>query len=112
MYVTVKDNKSRIAKKSKKNRLKNAIIKENKQKHHQTETTCTFLINPLKNCLGPTREGPVTNLFLNGSYSYITPISENKQTRQFLEVCSLKDREHVMQTLEEQRNSVLTHGKN
>ena len=78
---------------SEKKQMEEAIIKENTQKCHQTEKTCPFLKNPLKNHFGPLGKGPATEMVLNGSY--ITPPCENQQTKQFLQVCSLKNKEHV-----------------
>ena len=48
--------------------MEQAITNENKKKYHQTELTCPFIQNPLKEHFGNIGKGPRTEAVLNGSY--------------------------------------------
>ena len=72
---------------SKKEDMEKAIIKENIHKYHQTESTCPFMHDPLKNHFGDFGIGPASEQLLAGTY--IPPANISEQTKDYIELCRL-----------------------
>ena len=66
-----------------------AIIKENKKKYHQSETSCPFLKEPLRTAFGAYGETKATDEVLQGEYNI--PSSCNDFTTKFLDSCKFSN---------------------
>ena len=82
---------------SEKIQLEKAIIKENKHKYHQTESTCPFMQPPLRNDFGDLGKGPGTEKVLNGEY--IPSLNLTPSTQEYIKLCSLPKGELIMNPL-------------
>ena len=92
-FVTYTDKHGQVKEVTDKREMEQTIMQENVRKYHQTEATCPFMRDPLRNHFGDYGIGPATEMLINGTY--VPPEHETKQTKLFLETCSLKDTPQV-----------------
>ena len=77
--------------------MEDAIINENRGKYHQTESTCPFMQQPLRQHFGDKGVGPKTESLLDGKYQIPSKLSEH--TKDYLELCKLPEGELVINPL-------------
>ncbi len=68
-----------------KSAMEQVIISENRQKYHQTESTCPFLHPPLSTDLGQCGEGPKVQEVIDGTYQ--VPPEVDTYTRDYIHQC-------------------------
>ena len=94
--VTVTDNNgTRII--TEKEEMKKAIVEENRQKYHQTEESCPFMKQPLREHFGPVGMETETQAALDGDY--VPPNNISPQTQSFIELCKIPQDELVINPL-------------
>ena len=69
-----------------KKEMETAIIHENRKKYHQTENSCPFHVNPLRQDFGDFGEGPGSNAVAKGEYKIPKGIDEF--TAAYITVCT------------------------
>ena len=80
-----------------KEELEKVIIDSNRDKYHQTEGTCPFMSDTLKEDFGEMGEGQKTEAVLKGEYlpsQYLTP-----QTRDYILLCKFPEEEFIVNPL-------------
>ena len=65
--------------------MENAIIEANTKKYHQTETSCPFLMEPVKSQVGDYGETKQIEEVLSGNYNAIKDVDAS--TKLFLRIC-------------------------
>ena len=95
-YVTVNTPQGKVII-TDKQEMEKAIINENKDKYHQTESTCPFMHSPLKEHFGEKGLGPYTEDVLQGNYNIPSTVSE--YTRDYLELCRMPEGELIINPL-------------
>ncbi len=87
-FITIKNDDGTKTDLTEKREIEEALIRENRQKYHQTENTNPFFREPLRSDLGDLADGPRVQDVIQGTYQPQGEIDE--YTRDFLEVCKQK----------------------
>ena len=80
-----------------KEEMERAIIAENKDKYHQTESSCPFMKFPLNKHFGEMGKGIKTDKVLEGTYQPSQVLSP--QTRDYIELCRFPKEELIINPL-------------
>ena len=74
--------------------MEKAITAKNKHKYHQTESSCPFMKQPLRDHFGEMGNGPCTESVLQGQYT--PPDNLTEHTKTYLELCRMPEEELVV----------------
>ena len=96
-YITIKDDEGMVKELNNKEDMENAIMNENRQKYHQTEKTCPFMRDPLKNHFGEVGTGPAIDMVLDGGY--YMPQGLTEQTEEYIRQCKIPEVENIKTNL-------------